>query len=348
MRRLHPIDHPFDPTIELKMKSISGRILRPALIASISALALLGVSGKSAGAQGLTYSRGQSVSPAYEGWRTNPDGSFTLLFGYINRNWEEELDVPIGPSNGFSPGPVDRGQPTHFLPRRNRFAFEVTVPADFGDRELLWTVRSNGEEKVAIGSLRPDYFIDNVVIMSETGALGAGSSNPELRANEPPRVTLETPAVMEVQVGQPARLIASVSDDGQPEARSGRLPVTEAGLLDYRRAAQPPGRITVSKVNGLYLTWFVYRAPDPVAGQEPVQEAVAFEPGQVHYWEDTRPFSNSPYAPGWIPPAVQPDGRWVTVVTFDRPGTYVLRGRADDGGLFSDQDVTIHVRALLP
>ena len=61
-----------------------------------------------------TYSKGQSISPAYEGWEQNPDGSFNFLFGYMNRNWLEEPDIPVGVDNSFSPGPADRGQPTHF------------------------------------------------------------------------------------------------------------------------------------------------------------------------------------------------------------------------------------------
>ena len=51
-----------------------------------------------------SYSRGQNISPAFEGWEENPDGSFNFLFGYMNRNWEEEIDVPVGPDNNISPG----------------------------------------------------------------------------------------------------------------------------------------------------------------------------------------------------------------------------------------------------
>ena len=88
----------------------------------------------------IVYSRGQTVAPAYEGWEQNPDGSFNLVFGYMNRNLDERLDIPIGPDNRIEPGGPDRGQPTHFLPRRNRFAFSVQVPADFGEQELVWTL----------------------------------------------------------------------------------------------------------------------------------------------------------------------------------------------------------------
>jgi hypothetical protein len=87
-----------------------------------------------------TYSRGQNASPAFEGWEANADGSFNFVFGYMNRNWEEELNVPVGPDNNIEPGGPDRGQPTRFLPRRNRFVFRVRVPKDWGDKELIWTL----------------------------------------------------------------------------------------------------------------------------------------------------------------------------------------------------------------
>jgi hypothetical protein len=44
-----------------------------------------------------------------------------MFFGYMNSNWEEELDVPIGPDNHIDPGGPDQEQPTHFYPRRNMF-----------------------------------------------------------------------------------------------------------------------------------------------------------------------------------------------------------------------------------
>src|SRR5687767_8289638 len=67
--------------------------------------------------------KGLPVAPVFEGWIPNPDGSFDLMFGYFNRNWSEEFDVPVGPNNTIAPGGPDQGQPTHFYPRRNRFLF---------------------------------------------------------------------------------------------------------------------------------------------------------------------------------------------------------------------------------
>lgn len=286
-----------------------------------------------------SYSRGQNVAPAYEGWEQNPDGSYSLIFGYMNRNWREELDVPVGEDNHFSPGPADRGQPTHFLPRRNRFVFKVPVPADFGDRELVWTLTTHGKTEKAYGSLRPDYVVDNMIIASETGSLGAGTSTPESRANVPPTITLMGEEVRYVTVGQPLTLLARVDDDGLPEVRR-RAPAPEdpPGTLRLLspRQLRPPTRITVGKVNGLHLSWFVYRADGEVS----------FDPPQVKVWEDTRAGMNSPWAWLWEPPPVPDDGVYEVRVTFDRPGAYVLRARADDGGLFDDHEVTVVVRPV--
>lgn len=313
-------------------------------VAGVMAIAALAM-GHPANAQ-LTYQHGQNVSPAFEGWESNDDGTFNLVFGYMNRNWNEELDVATGPENSFSPGPADQGQPTHFRPRRNRFVFKIQVPADFGDQELEWTLTTQGQTEYAYGSLRLDYKLDNIVIASETGALGIGASTASTRANTPPVLTVEGDAVRNVRVGEPVTLIATIADDGLERAiedsrRRAERAAAAAAELDgppmlTSRQLRPPTRITVSKVVATHLAWFVYRADGPVA----------FDPPQVKTWEDTRAGANSPWAPLFMPPPVPEDGRWEVTVTFDRPGTYMLRGRADDGALYHDQDVTIIVRPI--
>jgi len=89
---------------------------------------------------GQSYSSGQPVWPAFEGWEKNDDGSFSFLFGYMNDNWQQEFDVPVGADNAIEPGGPDRGQPTHFQPRRNRFMFKVRVPRDWATKS--WSGRS--------------------------------------------------------------------------------------------------------------------------------------------------------------------------------------------------------------
>jgi hypothetical protein len=248
----------------------------------------------------------------------------------MNRNWEEEVDVPVGADNGFSPGAPDQGQPTRFLPRRNRFVFRVPVPKGFTEKdELIWTLSTKGKTEKAYATTRTDYKVDDVVKASETGALGAGTSNPELRADKPPAIAVQGPKTVNAKVGQPVSLIAVVTDDGVPRRRGGgpgRPGGPNINLL-------PPSRITVGKNLGLHLAWFVYRGSGKVT----------FDPVQVKTWEDTRTGANSPWAPIWTPPQVPPDGKYTVTATFAEPGTYVLRARADDGALTSDEEVTVTV-----
>ena len=70
------------------------------------------INGQQPGSRQDRFKTGQTVAPAYEGWQQNPDGSVNLVFGYFNRNWEEQTYVPIGPSNTIDPGGPDQGQPT--------------------------------------------------------------------------------------------------------------------------------------------------------------------------------------------------------------------------------------------
>jgi hypothetical protein len=322
----------------------------PARFAGLAALAAV-VSLTSAAAQSLSYSSGQNVAPAYEGWERGADGTRYFLFGYMNRNWEEELDIPVGPANSFSPGPADAGQPTHFLPRRNRFVFRVKVPDHFTDKdELIWTLTANGKTEKAWASLRTDYEVDDVVKASETGALGAGSSSPEVRANKPPLVKVDGPKTWKVKAGESVTLLAVVRDDGIPKRRmaglagaavAGRGSRSDAAALRanadspqrINRAMQPPSRVTVGKNVGLHLSWFVYRG----AG------TVTFDPPQIKVWEDTRAGAESPWAPIWTAPSMPADGKVTVRVTFAEPGTYVLRSLADDGALTAFDEVTVTV-----
>ena len=275
-----------------------------------------------------SYSSGQPVWPAFEGWEKNDDGSFSFVFGYMNDNWEEEPFVPIGPDNNIQPGPQDQGQPTRFQPRRNRFMFRVRVPKDFGEKEMVWTLATQGKAQKAYASLRIDSLIENIDIMSETGALGAGSSNPELRADKPPVVKIDGAKTRSAKVGQPLSLVAVVTDDGVPKVRPPQPPGRGGNP-----ALRPPYRPTVAKNVGLHLSWYVYRGGGNVT----------FDPAPIKAWEDTRTGANSPWAPYWTPPALPADGKHTTQVTFDEPGTYVLCARADDGALTADDMVTVTV-----
>ena len=285
---------------------------------------------QTAAAQRLSYSSGQIVWPAYEGWEEDPDGTRYFLFGYMNRNWDEEPEVPIGPGNAIQPGGPDLGQPTHFLPRRNRFTFRVPVPEDFeDDDEMVWTLTVHGVTKHAYATLRQDYYVDGIVRASENGAIGGGGNDGTIQQNKAPTLAVEGDPQRTVRVGQPVTLVARASDDGIPATNFGREVDRESGDTRWL----PRTRITVNSETGLRVSWFAYRG-----GRD-----VTFDPAQIKVWEDTRTGANSPWAPNWQTPSQPDDGRWVTRVIFDAPGTYVLRCRASDGALDADRDVTVTV-----
>jgi hypothetical protein len=191
------------------------------------------------------HDRGQSVAPSFEGWEPNPDGTFSLYFGYMNRNYEEKLDIPVGPDNLMEPG-RDRGQPTHFLTRRRRNVFSVVVPKDFGDRQIVWTLSIRGNTEKATGSLRPIYQID----LSRDR--NTGNTPPAIEAGPDQTVTLPAAATLSV----------SASDDGLPKRRGGGGP------------SRLPGEPPKAREAGITIEWTKHRGPGDIAFGAATQEVL--------------------------------------------------------------------------
>jgi hypothetical protein len=238
-----------------------------------------------------------------------------MVFGYFNRNWKEQPDVPIGPNNNIEPGGPDQGQPTHFYPRRNRFVFRVKVPKDFGKNEIVWTLTVHGKTERAYATLHPDYVLDADMLQRNY----VGTTPPRMNDNKPPVVTVEGAASRTVKVGEPLMLTAVVTDDGLLKPRAAPRVVQ----------GQEPGYIPAL---GLRVAWYVYRGPG---------DKVTFDPEQIKLYPDYT--GNSPFASGWLPPPVPADGRFPVKVTFSAPGTYVLQVMAHDGGFGVTRDVTVTV-----
>lgn len=290
-------------------------------VATLVLTGLTVTSGQSPSFSQQTFPRGQNVAPAFEGWEEHPDGSFSMVFGYFNRNWEEQPDIPIGPANMIEPGSPDQGQPTHFFPRRNKFVFRVPVPKDFGNKEVVWTLTVHGKTEKAYGTLKDDYKIDKRVLQTNThmnlGVRDYPKFDEDMAENEPPVVRVEGDR-RTVNAREPLALTAIVTDDG----RLKRIP--QGGGLDSDTTAL-----------GLRVTWFVYRGP---------ADKVTFAPEQLTVYQDKKVGGNSPWSPGWNPPPLPVDGQFPVTVTFGAPGTYVLRVLAHDGGLDAAKDVTVTVK----
>jgi hypothetical protein len=206
---------------------------------------------------------GQSVTPAYEGWFRNPDGTFSLLVGYYNRNRTEILDVPIGPDNRIEPGGPDQGQPTHFLTRRQWGVFAIVVPADFKDRKLTWTLTANGKPMSVPMALHKDYEVEPL----RDAALG--NTPPVLRFDPqgprfqgPPRGFAVS---MTARVGQPLTISAAASDDNvaDPRRPAGEMPLS-VGWAQYRGPAPirfGTPKSTLGKAGGNATTTATFDAP---------------------------------------------------------------------------------------
>ena len=191
---------------------------------------------------------GGPVIPIFEGWYRMPDGSHALSFGYFNVNTEEILEIPLGPDNFIEPAVHDGVQPTHFLPvpegdRRHWGVFTVTVPSDFGDGDVVWTLRHDGRTYSVPGRIRsPHYQINGWVFPGRESSSpvlrlerdGAGAQGPAGISAEPVRATPD----------EPGRLVVWVHRDGT--------------FPDDRRPIR--------------LKWFKHRGPGRVVFSEPEAE----------------------------------------------------------------------------
>jgi hypothetical protein len=192
-------------------------------------------------AQGLPaeprHDSGQGVTGAFEGWFKNQDGSFSLLFGYYNRNQKQDLEIPVGASNRIEPGGPDQGQPTHFLPGRQWGLFTMTVPADFGTNKLTWTLVSNGQTLAIPGSLNPLWEIN--AFREPT----TGNTPPVIRFAEGSSVQGPRPisAARSASVAKPLALTVSVSDDATSPL---------IGTTGMDQPKTPPVTVTWSKFRG--------------------------------------------------------------------------------------------------
>lgn len=289
---------------------------RLALMGIVFALVLsLALSPHPAAAQQTRYMSGQNVVPVYEGWERNADGSFTMVFGYMNRNYEEQLDVPVGPDNHFEPLDADQGQPAHFYPRRQQFLFRVRVPKDWGQKDLIWTITSHGKTEKAYGTLTAFWEIDASVYQQNRG--GPGELHEEDAA---PVITLTGPAQRTAVVGQPVTIEASVTDDGHPTPRPSRSGSGNA-------AAAAATRITPARQNPL------------------TQAVVRLEPGVRLGVTWVMHRQSGAGAPPFVPQRVAvKEGVATAQLTFTTPGTYTLRGYADDGVLLAYTDVVVTVQ----
>jgi len=187
--------------------------------------------------------RGLTVTPAYEGWYENLDGTISLSFGYHNRNMVEVVEIPLGDRNRIEPAEFDGSQPTRFEPQRHYGVFVVRVPAGFdpGTR-IYWTLEMHGRELRVPGHLDPQWKIDAIA-----GEAGSGNRPPALRFEEEGEEAVGPAGAMgdprTAVVGRPLEITVWARDDGRART-SIRGPAGEAAPVS--------------------LTWFKHQGPGKV------------------------------------------------------------------------------------
>lgn len=252
----------------------------------------------------------------------------------MNRNYEQEVEILIGPNNKMEPGGGDQGQPAQFYTRRQEFVFKVKVPKDWGDKDLVWTLTSGGKTEKAYASLLPIWELGTLVY--QENRRGAGALTYPEEPNNPPSIEMVGSAVRTAAVGKPITLSVEVTDDGYPVPRArprGPSVFARAGERDGAASGpklQSPMTQAVVKLDPdvrLGVTWVLYRgAPGSVTFQPMRVPVVSMAAGDK--------------TSGATPLA----GNATTKVTFGQPGTYRLRAYADDGVLLTPLDVTVTVQ----
>jgi hypothetical protein len=214
-----------------------------ALVVALAAAAL--IAANLAGRQlplSPTRDAGQSVTPVFEGWYPNPDGTFMLSFGYFNRNREQVVEIPVGPDNFFEPGAQDLGQPTEFHPQRHWGVFTVEVPADFGDGRLTWTLRNGGETYSVPGHLKTDWLLDAKLDPASGNQPPVLRFDPRGEEGSGPDGIVAGP--VRAKVGEPLDITVWATDD-------------EVQRTTFSRQQEP-----------ISLTWFKHRGPGSVEFSE--------------------------------------------------------------------------------
>jgi hypothetical protein len=195
------------------------------------------------------HKSGDLVAPFFDGWFDNGDGTVTYAFGFLNRNLEEIVDIPLGENNRIEPAQYDGVQPTHFpvynrrglTGKRERQAFGVTVPKG---TEVVWTLTHAGRTYSIPGRATSTAY--DMGTFEHAAAFG--SLHPAIR------FTPEGPS--------------SVGPEGQRAARVNArvgVPVTLSALVQDRGERYG---LAEKEIYPVHASWILHQGPAPVQFSE--------------------------------------------------------------------------------
>ena len=276
----------------MKGTAVFGRLLVGGLVAAI----LIG--SPSLGAQlqrPLTPlpPNGLRVAPFFDGWYRNTDGTVTLSFGYSNLNLTELVEIPLGPDNFIAPAEFDGRQPTSFPPPGAR---DEDGPPTRRQRERgVFTVT------VPVGFR--DDVVWTLVNQERTFSVPGNAQSSAYQLQWPMALGSQPPLVRFSPDGPADRGPTGIDAEPIRASVDTPLPLTVWIHDDSVREEEP---LAVRRRQGdaaaLNVTWFKHAGP-----------------GSVVFSPHTEPIAET-------------EGMATTTATFEQPGEYVIRVRADNFG----------------
>ena len=239
---------------------------------------------------------GLRVAPFFDGWYRNTDGTVTLSFGYSNLNLTELVEIPLGPANFIAPAEFDGRQPTFFEP-----------PGARAEEPPTRRQRNRGVFTVTVPADFRDDVVWTLVNQERSFSVPANAQSSAYQLQWPMAMGSQPPLVRFSPDGPAGRGPTGI--DAEPLSASVDTPISlsvwihddsvreEEPVAVRRRRADPD-----EPIPALNVTWFKHTGP-----------------GSVVFSSHTEPIAET-------------EGMATTTVTFDQPGDYLIRVRADNFG----------------
>ena len=198
----------------------------------------------------LRAQQNQPIYPAYDGFVKNPDGSYTIAFGYFSHN-ANDVTIQPGADNTFAPDPSDRQQPVTFKPGQRRFQCVMVVEPNFAGN-IRWTLTYAGTTTgTSERMLQSNWNL--VEGAAELSRIDFAKAPRGVCLNRAPEVRLlgKTARKGEVSIdastAEELHLFGSVHDEGLPRGRgvtTGWKMLTGPGTVTFSNPNQPRTRAT--------------------------------------------------------------------------------------------------------
>jgi len=235
---------------------------------------------------------GLRVAPFFDGWYQNPDGTVTLSFGYSNLNLTEVVEIPRGPDNFIAPAEFDGRQPTFFEP-----------PGARAEEPPTRRQRNRGVFTVTVPAGFRDDVVWTLVNQERTFSVPGNAQSSAYQLQWPMAMGSQPPLVRFSPDGPAGRGPTGIDAEPISASVDTPLPLTVWIHDDSVREEEPLAvRRRRRDAAALNVTWFKHAGP-----------------GSVVFSPHTEPIAET-------------EGMATTTATFEQPGEYVIRVRADNFG----------------